>query len=643
MAQTIKLKRSSTQGAIPTTSSLALGEVAINTYDGKMYIKKNDGSDSIVELGAGGTSGGIWKEYLYTATANQTAFTGNDDNGSTLSFTTNQIQVFFNGILLEPTTDYTTSGQTVTLVSGASAGDIVQIASFSKILGSGDTAIDTFAGDNSATAFALTVNPGTEDNTQVFIDGVYQNKSAYSVSGTTLTFSQAPSTGAEIEVATGSREVSFTDATAITLSGDVNAVGGSYSGTLTVANASFVDNSKANFGTGNDLQIYHDGSNSIIKDDGTGHVQVRSGTFTIGNATLSKTSALFSSGAGQVFYHDNSAKLSTTATGISVTGDIAAVNGAYSGTGSLKLPAGTTAQRPSAAAGLFRYNTTEGKFEGYTDSWGEIGGGAADFTVDAFTANGSTAAFTLSKSPQEVNTLVYADGVYQNKDGYSVSGNTLTFDTNPPNGTKIEVTSATVAPVQASTEFKLNQFSGNGSTTAFTLSAAPASENDTSVYINGVYQSKSNYSISGTTLTFSTAPPNGTSVEVMAANSVIVSVSTPDDNTVTTAKIANGAVTAAKLAAGAGGAYNDFAIKTGAYTAVTRDQLIVNSGSAVTITLPASPSAGNVVFIKNAGAGTVTAGRNGSNINSTADDGELTTDAAATLVYVDSTIGWKEL
>ena len=52
MAQTIKLKRSSTSGATPTTSQLELGEVAINTYDGKMFIKKNDGSDSIVEVGS---------------------------------------------------------------------------------------------------------------------------------------------------------------------------------------------------------------------------------------------------------------------------------------------------------------------------------------------------------------------------------------------------------------------------------------------------------------------------------------------------------------------------------------------------------------------------------------------------------------
>ena len=58
MAQTIKLKRSSTSGRIPTTSDLALGEVAINTYDGKMYIKKNvGGTESIVEIG--GSSGTV--------------------------------------------------------------------------------------------------------------------------------------------------------------------------------------------------------------------------------------------------------------------------------------------------------------------------------------------------------------------------------------------------------------------------------------------------------------------------------------------------------------------------------------------------------------------------------------------------------
>ena len=63
MAQTIKLKRSAntslTSGqGIPTTSDLALGEVAINTYHGTMYIKKNDGTDAIVEIG-GASSGAL--------------------------------------------------------------------------------------------------------------------------------------------------------------------------------------------------------------------------------------------------------------------------------------------------------------------------------------------------------------------------------------------------------------------------------------------------------------------------------------------------------------------------------------------------------------------------------------------------------
>ena len=52
MAQTIKLKRSAVSGNTPSTSDLELGEIAINTYDGKVFIKKNDGSASVVEVGA---------------------------------------------------------------------------------------------------------------------------------------------------------------------------------------------------------------------------------------------------------------------------------------------------------------------------------------------------------------------------------------------------------------------------------------------------------------------------------------------------------------------------------------------------------------------------------------------------------------
>jgi hypothetical protein len=58
MANLIKLKRSAVAGKAPTTSDLELGELALNTYDGKLYTKKDNGSASIVELSGGGGSGG---------------------------------------------------------------------------------------------------------------------------------------------------------------------------------------------------------------------------------------------------------------------------------------------------------------------------------------------------------------------------------------------------------------------------------------------------------------------------------------------------------------------------------------------------------------------------------------------------------
>jgi hypothetical protein len=51
MANTIKVKRSSVAGKVPTTGDLELGEIAVNTYDGKMYMEKNNGTASVVQIG----------------------------------------------------------------------------------------------------------------------------------------------------------------------------------------------------------------------------------------------------------------------------------------------------------------------------------------------------------------------------------------------------------------------------------------------------------------------------------------------------------------------------------------------------------------------------------------------------------------
>ena len=58
MANTIKVKQSSVASKIPTTGDLVLGELALNTYDGKLYAKKDNGTATIVEIGAAGGGGG---------------------------------------------------------------------------------------------------------------------------------------------------------------------------------------------------------------------------------------------------------------------------------------------------------------------------------------------------------------------------------------------------------------------------------------------------------------------------------------------------------------------------------------------------------------------------------------------------------
>jgi hypothetical protein len=70
-------------------------------------------------------------------------------------------------------------------------------------------------------------------------------------------------------------------------------------------------------------------------------------------------------------------------------------------------------------------------------------------------------------------------------------------------------------------------FSGTGAQTAFTLSYQPFSEDNTQVYINGVYQQKNTYSLSGFTITFNTAPPLGTSnIEVVVIQVVPIGATT---------------------------------------------------------------------------------------------------------------------
>ena len=286
----IRLRRSAVSGSVPSTTDLNLGELAINTYDGKLFLKKDvSGTETVVEVGgnkfgtiavsgqsdvvadsandtltfaAGSgmtittdastdtvtlTASGstqqtaVWKEYVYTATTNQTSFSGSDDNSQTLSYVAGYLQVFLNGVLLDNGTDYTaTNGTTVTLVNGAASGDLIQIATFVKVLGTGDAVTDEFTGDGNTAAYTLSADPDVEDNTMVFIDGVYQEKGTYTVSGTTLTFDSNVPNGASIEVVIGSRNVTVEDVQNLTVEGDLTVEGESVFTGIVTAQDEFV-------------------------------------------------------------------------------------------------------------------------------------------------------------------------------------------------------------------------------------------------------------------------------------------------------------------------------------------------------------------------------------------------------------------
>ena len=201
MAQTIKLKRSSVSGNVPSTGQLELGELAINTHDGKVFIKKDDGTASIVEVGLSTPTASVYSKYTYTATASQTTFSGTDDSSNSLSYFPGYAEVYLNGVKLLDTTEYTaTNGSSIVLAAGASTNDVLEVIAMGS--GSLEQLIVTRGFDSfiyTATASQTTFS-GTDDNSnslsytanqiQVFLNGVLLDPSDYTASnGTSVVIS----------------------------------------------------------------------------------------------------------------------------------------------------------------------------------------------------------------------------------------------------------------------------------------------------------------------------------------------------------------------------------------------------------------------------------------------------------------------
>ena len=173
------------------------------------------------------------------------------------------------------------------------------------------------------------------------------------------------------------------------------------------------------------------------------------------------------------------------------------------------------------------------------------------FDKQLITGDGSTATFTLDfPVAQAGQLLVSLDGIVQEPNfAFNISLSTgspkITFASAPANGARIFIVflgRSSTSMVSAVAAPHIDEFNGNGSTTAFTLTQTPSgnSANNFLVFVDNVYQrygSSYAYTVNGTTLTFTSAPSSGTNNIQVIQLSQANTINTVADSTVTKAKL----------------------------------------------------------------------------------------------------------
>ena len=130
------------------------------------------------------------------------------------------------------------------------------------------------------------------------------------------------------------------------IGGTTPAAGNFTTGSFT-GNATFGDNDKAIFGAGSDLQIYHDGQNSIINEGGTGDLEVQANRFVVQSASGADDFLIVTPSGGVDLRHNAGGtvgtKLATTSTGVDITGTLTSDGLTVDGAASIKRSGGGTA------------------------------------------------------------------------------------------------------------------------------------------------------------------------------------------------------------------------------------------------------------------------------------------------------------
>ena len=202
----------------------------------------------------------------------------------------------------------------------------------------------------------------------------------------------------------------------------------------------------------------------------------------------------------------------------------------------------------------------------------------ATITVDNFTGDGTTTAFTLSTTPASINqTVVNYNGIFQLRtSAYTLTGPTITFSEAPANGSKIEVTT-TMGATSGAGAFVTRTYTGTGAQTTFTVTYG-TTVSSVLVTENGLLQTPTtDYTISGSTLTFVTAPGNGVTIQIRELAIAIATTTSPAYRQYT-----------------GNGVANTFTITSG----LTANSLIVaENGILQRPTVDYSISGSNVVFV----------------------------------------------
>jgi hypothetical protein len=230
----------------------------------------------------------------------------------------------------------------------------------------------------------------------------------------------------------------------ITDSGGDGTIDGVIIGGSTAAAATFTTATATNVQATNIKA--NDGTAAIAIADSTGAVTISTAVeLDGGNVTINESSAsvdfrVESNGDTHALFVDGSEdhvgiKTSAPAYDLDISGS----------TDALRLPNGSTGQRPTGATGIIRFNTTTGKYEGCQDGSTFIEfatfSAAPTFTKESTTGDGSTTTFTgfFSTAPESANNVfVYIDNVYQEPtENYSVSGTNITFTSAPHSAARI--------------------------------------------------------------------------------------------------------------------------------------------------------------------------------------------------------------